>query len=53
MLALADPAVADAWLHGSGSPQELTQTELSQFTTSAARTSSISKTRSTNVKKDC
>jgi hypothetical protein len=30
-LALADPAVADAWLHGSGSPQELTQTELSQF----------------------
>ena len=31
-LALADPAVADAWLHGSGDPQELTQTELSQFT---------------------
>jgi hypothetical protein len=31
-LALADPAVADAWLHGSGSPQEITQTELSQFT---------------------
>ena len=31
-LALADPAVADAWLHGSGSPEELTQTELSQFT---------------------
>jgi hypothetical protein len=30
-LALADPAVADAWLHGSGSPQELTRTELSQF----------------------
>ena len=30
-LALADPAVADAWLHGSGSPQEITQTELSQF----------------------
>ena len=30
-VALADPAVADAWLHGSGSPQELTQTELSQF----------------------
>jgi hypothetical protein len=31
-LALADPAVADAWLHGSGAPQEITQTELSQFT---------------------
>jgi hypothetical protein len=31
-LALADPAVADAWLHGSGSPQALTQTELGQFT---------------------
>jgi hypothetical protein len=30
-LALADLAVADAWLHGSGSPQELTQTELGQF----------------------
>jgi hypothetical protein len=30
-LALADPAVADAWLHGSGSPQEITQTELGQF----------------------
>jgi hypothetical protein len=30
-LALADLAVADAWLHGSGSPQEITQTELSQF----------------------
>ncbi len=30
-VALADPAVADAWLHGSGSPQEITQTELSQF----------------------
>jgi hypothetical protein len=30
-LALADPAVADAWLHCSGSPQEITQTELSQF----------------------
>jgi hypothetical protein len=30
-LALADPAVTDAWLHGSGSPQEITQTELSQF----------------------
>ena len=31
-LALADPAVADAWLHGSGSPEQLTPTELSQFT---------------------
>ena len=31
-LALANPAMADAWLHGSGSPEELTQTELSQFT---------------------
>jgi hypothetical protein len=31
-LALADPAVAEAWLHGSGSPQEITRTELSQFT---------------------
>lgn len=30
-LALADPAVADAWLHGTGSPEELTRTELSQF----------------------
>src|SRR6478609_4967223 len=30
-LALADPAVAEAWLHGSVSPQEITQTELSQF----------------------
>ncbi|HEX3903966.1 MAG TPA: hypothetical protein VH853_14085 [Polyangia bacterium] len=30
-LALADPGVADAWLHGSGSPQEITQAELSQF----------------------
>jgi hypothetical protein len=30
-LALADPVVADAWLHGSGSPQEITQTEVSQF----------------------
>jgi len=30
-VALADPAVADAWLHGSGNPQEITQTELSQF----------------------
>jgi hypothetical protein len=30
-LALAEPAVADAWLHGLGSPQEITQTEVSQF----------------------
>ena len=30
-LALADSSVADAWLHGSGSPQEITQTELSQY----------------------
>jgi hypothetical protein len=30
-LALADRGVAEAWLHGSGSPQEITQTELSQF----------------------
>src|ERR1700722_14246999 len=32
-LALADPAVADAWLHGTGSPLEITQTELSQYIT--------------------
>ncbi|HSS39872.1 MAG TPA: hypothetical protein VLT58_13990, partial [Polyangia bacterium] len=30
-LALADPGVAGAWLHGSSSPQGLTQIELSQF----------------------
>jgi hypothetical protein len=30
-LTLADPGVADAWLHGSGNPQEITQTELGQF----------------------
>jgi hypothetical protein len=30
-LALADSAVADAWLHGSWSPHEITHTELSQF----------------------
>jgi hypothetical protein len=30
-LALADPAVADAWLHGWGSPQDITHTEVSQF----------------------
>jgi hypothetical protein len=30
-VALADPAVADAWLHGLGSPEEITRTELSQF----------------------
>ncbi len=31
-VALADPAVALAWLHGTGSPQQITRTELSQFT---------------------
>jgi len=31
-LALADPAVADAWLHGLGDPQAISETELSQFT---------------------
>jgi len=31
-VALADPGVAGAWLRGSGSPSEITQTELSQFT---------------------
>jgi hypothetical protein len=30
-LALADPAIAGAWLHGLGCPQDVTQTELSQF----------------------
>ena len=30
-LGLADGAVAEAWLHGSGSPQEITQTELVQY----------------------
>jgi hypothetical protein len=30
-LALADPAMADAWSHGSGSPQGITRTEVSQF----------------------
>src|SRR5215831_1269791 len=30
-LGLADSSVADAWLHGSGSPQEITQAEVSQF----------------------
>jgi hypothetical protein len=30
-LALADAGVADAWLHGSSHPQEITQTELGQF----------------------
>ncbi len=30
-LALADPAVAGAWLHGTVSPEEITKTELSQF----------------------
>jgi hypothetical protein len=30
-LALADPAVADAWLHGAATPREITQTEVGQF----------------------
>jgi hypothetical protein len=30
-LALADPGVSDAWLHGSGSPEKLTPAQLSQF----------------------
>jgi hypothetical protein len=30
-LALADSAVADAWLHGSWRPEEITETEISQF----------------------
>jgi hypothetical protein len=30
-LALADPGMADAWLHGLSSPHETTQTELVQF----------------------
>ena len=30
-VALADPALADAWLHGSGRPEDITQTELSQY----------------------
>jgi hypothetical protein len=30
-LTLATPGVAEAWLHGSGSPQEITPTELGQF----------------------
>jgi len=30
-LALANSAVAEAWLNGSGHPQKLSQTELSQF----------------------
>ncbi|HLK94017.1 MAG TPA: hypothetical protein VKZ18_29255 [Polyangia bacterium] len=30
-LALAETAAADAWLHGSGSPGEITQTEVGQF----------------------
>ncbi len=30
-LALADPAMANAWLHGTGRPEEITQTELGQF----------------------
>ena len=31
-LSLADPSLADAWLHGLSSPREITQTELGQFT---------------------
>jgi hypothetical protein len=30
-LALADVAVADAWLHGSASPQQISQTEVGQY----------------------
>jgi hypothetical protein len=30
-LALAESGVAEAWLHGSGRPQEITQTEVSQY----------------------
>lgn len=30
-LELADPAVADAWLRGTATPEALTETELSQF----------------------
>jgi hypothetical protein len=30
-LALADPAIANAWLHGLASPLEITPTEVSQF----------------------
>ncbi len=30
-VALADPGMADAWLHGLGRPQAITQTELVQF----------------------
>lgn len=30
-LALADPAVASAWLHGLAGPEQITPTELSQF----------------------
>jgi hypothetical protein len=30
-LALANIAVADAWLHGSGSPERITQTEVGQY----------------------
>src|SRR5262249_35716006 len=30
-LALAEPSAANAWLHGSASPQQITQTELAQF----------------------
>jgi hypothetical protein len=30
-LTLANPGIADAWLHGSGNPQTISQVELSQF----------------------
>jgi hypothetical protein len=30
-LALADPVMADAWLHGLAHPEKITQTELTQF----------------------
>lgn len=30
-LALADPVMADAWLHGLSHPEKITQTELTQF----------------------
>ena len=52
-LALADPTVANAWLHGSVSPRELTQIELASSSISAARSSFISKTRSINAKRAC
>jgi hypothetical protein len=30
-LALADPGVTNAWFHGSGNPEKITQAELSQY----------------------